>query len=274
MIRKNTMLRKFNILVLSMTITASFFMSACSINDPLNAKAKPVSKSEEKKDASKANQEIQEQYTLPADPADPANKQIDWAGLQQQNPDIYAWIYIPNTTVNYPILQAQNQSEDYYYLRRDPNKNPDDYGSIFSEPDNTTTFTDPFTVLYGHTSFADYTPDNLMMFSDLHKYEQNQFLKDNPFIYIYTPNKVFKYQIFCVNTFDDRYLLSYYDFQNPSELDRYLSDLRSSEKRVEDPSVPTPDDGQYLTLSTCVSLDGPSRFLVTGVLKETFDKIN
>lgn len=28
---------------------------------------------------------------------------IDFKSLQQQNSDIYSWIYIPNTNVNYPV---------------------------------------------------------------------------------------------------------------------------------------------------------------------------
>ena len=31
---------------------------------------------------------------------------IDFKSLQQQNSDIYSWIYIPNTNVNYPVLQS------------------------------------------------------------------------------------------------------------------------------------------------------------------------
>ena len=31
---------------------------------------------------------------------------IDFASLKETNPDIYAWIEIPDTNVNYPIVQS------------------------------------------------------------------------------------------------------------------------------------------------------------------------
>ena len=42
---------------------------------------------------------------------------IDFKSLQQQNSDIYSWIYIPNTNVNYPVLQSH--LDDNLYLDHD-----------------------------------------------------------------------------------------------------------------------------------------------------------
>lgn len=44
----------------------------------------------------------------------PVNIPIDFKTLQQQNPDVYAWIQIPNTAVDYPILQSA--VDNAYYL--------------------------------------------------------------------------------------------------------------------------------------------------------------
>ena len=41
-------------------------------------------------------------------------KNIDWDELRSQNPDIYAWIYVPGTNIDYPILQ--HPEERSYYL--------------------------------------------------------------------------------------------------------------------------------------------------------------
>ena len=32
-------------------------------------------------------------------------KDIDFAALQEENSDVYAWIYVPGTNVDYPVLQ-------------------------------------------------------------------------------------------------------------------------------------------------------------------------
>lgn len=51
---------------------------------------------------------------------------IDFKSLQQQNSDIYSWIYIPNTNVNYPVLQSH--LDDNLYLDHDIYKNYSFFG--------------------------------------------------------------------------------------------------------------------------------------------------
>ena len=40
---------------------------------------------------------------------------IDFDSLKETNPDIYAWIEIPDTKINYPIVQSAE--DDTYYLQ-------------------------------------------------------------------------------------------------------------------------------------------------------------
>lgn len=47
---------------------------------------------------------------------------VDWAYWQSVNPDVIGWITIPDTTVNYPIVQAPAKDPSYY-LRHDVYKN-------------------------------------------------------------------------------------------------------------------------------------------------------
>ena len=44
---------------------------------------------------------------------------IDFQSLQAQNPDVYAWIQVPGTEVDYPILQSPD--DNGYYLDHDIN---------------------------------------------------------------------------------------------------------------------------------------------------------
>ncbi len=76
--------------------------------------------------AGKEYEEIKEEVTKevqeePADtpdeeeePKTPVDVPVDFAALQQRNPDVYAWIQIPNTAVDYPILQSS--TDNAYYL--------------------------------------------------------------------------------------------------------------------------------------------------------------
>ena len=63
------------------------------------------------------------------DPNDPFNRKIDFAALKQINPDIVGWVYIPDTSIDYPILMGNNDS---FYLNYDYRKYYSELGSIFS----------------------------------------------------------------------------------------------------------------------------------------------
>ena len=64
-------------------------------------------------DTQKATQEyadVQQQFAVQTE--DGAST-INWTALQVQYPDIVAWLSCPNTDLNYPVVQGQDNS---YYL--------------------------------------------------------------------------------------------------------------------------------------------------------------
>ena len=72
----------------------------------------------------------------------------DFRALKAQNPDIYAWLYIPGTDINYPVCQSTN---DVYYLTHNTQGGLDANGALYTESAyNGKGFTDPVTVIYGH----------------------------------------------------------------------------------------------------------------------------
>ena len=104
-------------------------------------------------------------------------KDIDFAALQEENSDVYAWIYVPGTNVDYPVLQ--HPEDDTYYLEHNMDGSKGLPGCIYSESVNTKDFTDPNTVLYGHNM------KNGSMFASLHNFEDQQVFEENPYFYIY-----------------------------------------------------------------------------------------
>ena len=65
---------------------------------------------------------------------------VDFDKLKKANKDIYAWIVVPGTQVDYPVLQ--HKSNNAYYLNRTINKEWSAYGSIFTEDYNNKDFND------------------------------------------------------------------------------------------------------------------------------------
>ncbi len=187
-------------------------------------------------------------------------KNIDWNALKSENPDIYAWIYIPNTNVDYPIVQ--HPSDDTYYLNHNLDGSEGYPGCIYSESLNKTDFTDANTVLYGHDM------NEGSMFATLHNFEDNQFFDENCFIYIYTPEKNFVYEIYATTEFDDYHILYAYDFQKEVSYNQFLSDVgnvRSMTSHRRD-GIGAAYGRKLLTLSTCIATKPDKRWIVTAVL--------
>lgn len=42
------------------------------------------------------------------------NVKIDFGKLKELNPDVCAWIKVPGTNIDYPILQSFEKNDDYY----------------------------------------------------------------------------------------------------------------------------------------------------------------
>ena len=71
----------------------------------------------------------------------------DFQKLGQMNPDTVAWIYGPDTVIDYPVVQG---TDNAYYLNHTVDRTESIIGSIFMECTNKPDFTDDVTVLYGH----------------------------------------------------------------------------------------------------------------------------
>ena len=77
---------------------------------------------------------------------------IDFKSLQSKNDEIYAWIKIDDTQVDYPIVQ--NSEDDSFYLKhKAEDKSWSASGAIYTELANNTNFNDPVTVIYGHNGY-------------------------------------------------------------------------------------------------------------------------
>lgn len=187
---------------------------------------------------------------------------VDLMDYMTQNMEVYAYIVVPGTGISYPVVQSRR--DDNYYLRRDWKGNTEYSGCIFSQSGNTTEFTDPVTVLYGHNT------GNGDMFSELLNYKDKSFFDENNIIIIYLPYGTLIYRIFSAHTFDDRHILNSYDFSDAgvlADFQQTLLDPPVMEKNTRSDTELGPDS-HILTLSTCAEPRSgcSTRYLVNGVL--------
>lgn len=90
--------------------------------------------------------------------------------LKQINPDITAWLTMPGTAIDYPVLQG---SSNYSYINTDPYGNFSLSGSIFLDSRNNANYEDRYSLLYGHNM------SQHRMFSDINLYKDEEFFNEN-----------------------------------------------------------------------------------------------
>lgn len=187
--------------------------------------------------------------------------ELDFNGLQEMNPDIYAWLYVPDTAINYPVVQRAGDAD--YYLRRDLEGNNSTAGTLYTQYYNHKDWLDNLTVIYGHNM------RDGSMFANLHYFEDSQFFKEHPYVYIYTPEYTLVYEVFAAHEFSDVHLLLSYTMNDPDTFALYLEQVLSMDgihDNINQDAKVTADD-RVLTLSTCMeSSSSDYRYLVQAKL--------
>nr|WP_294492652.1 class B sortase [uncultured Mediterraneibacter sp.] len=190
----------------------------------------------------------------------PVEIPIDFAALQERNPDVYAWITVPGTSVDYPILQSETDNSYYLTHTIDGEEKPE--GSIYTENYNSKDFEDPNTIIYGHNM------KNGSMFRTLHDYMDRSFFDTNREVIIYTPDAIRHYQIFAAYLYDNRHILQSYDFSNPDVYQQYLNEIfsiRDMNSFIDTDTAVGVDD-KIITMSTCYGTQHDVRYIVQAVL--------
>lgn len=186
---------------------------------------------------------------------------IDFETLQKRNPDIYAWIEVSGTNIDYPIVQ--HPTDNAYYLTHTIDHEETIAASIYTESYNSTDFEDHHTVIYGHNM------KNGTMFRTLHHFEDYDFFEEHRDITIYMPDQTRHYEVFAAYTYDNRHLLNTYYCEEPEAFQRYLDEVFSIRDMGAyiDHDMDVTGEDYVITLSTCVnSGNATQRYLVQAVL--------
>lgn len=186
---------------------------------------------------------------------------IDFEELRGENQEIYAWITVPGTKIDYPVLQSE---EDNYYLEYNIDHTKGYPGCIYTNKCNVKDFSDSNTVMYGHNML------NGSMFAGLHDFEDADFFEQNDTIVVYTENARFTYRIYIAAAYSDAYLPAFFDMTSGEDTMWFLDTLKEYEddrKLIREDMEVTEEDC-LLTLSTCISNESTKRYLVIGKLVE------
>ena len=183
---------------------------------------------------------------------------VDFAQLQNINPEVIGWIRVGSVNISYPVAQAKDND---YYLHRTFKKVDNFAGCIFENCNNSPFFTDQNTIIYGHNM------KNGSMFGQLKKFKEQETFDKNPYFWMFTKDFIYQYRIFSssiVSKIGDPYITRFSDEDFQKFIEKSIS---SSEIKCGDVSVTT--DDRIMTLSTCTG-DDATRRILQGVLVQVY----
>lgn len=191
----------------------------------------------------------------------PLGIRIDFRGLKEINEDIVGWIYIPDTQINYPVLQ--HDSDNVYYLHHSFQGEENVLGSIYIYSGFSADFTDSHTVLFGHNMASG------QMFGGLSDYSERAFLEEHREVYLYLPDRSLQCTVYSAHScsvYDPAYRDDYEYGTKP-----YEQFIRHTKEAAlwESDLTPSGDD-TVITLSTCTDEgDASRRFVVHCMVTKT-----
>lgn len=178
--------------------------------------------------------------------------------LKDLNSDTVGWLNVPETTIDYPIVQA---TDNEYYLKHNFNKAYDYNGWVFMNYANSGTVLDQNTIIFAHNRY--YSKTMFGTLSTVGKKAWYQNAKNNLITYN-DVNAEMKWEVFAAYTIPvtDDYLKT--NFSNQEEFFNFINLIRS--RSIFKSDIEINADDKILTLSTCANTQ--DRFVVHAVLRK------
>ena len=173
----------------------------------------------------------------------------EYAALHEQNPEMIGWITIPDTDVDYPVMQSSVEESDFY-LRHDFNKQDDKNGIPFIDARNQYMPRDTNIIIYGHNLKSG------LMFGPLKNYLDEEYLEEHRTVQFDTIYEKGTYEIIAVCLakveYQDEEVFRYYNFINAASESSFQEYLYNIERlSVYDTPIDAVYGDELLTLSTC-----------------------
>lgn len=194
--------------------------------------------------------EHNETETEPTEPSENTEPVIlpEYAELYEQNGDIVGWITIPDTKINYPVMQSPDNPN--FYLKHGFDKGYTDYGCPYVSEECDVNKPSDNLIIYGHNM------KNGSMFSALNQFKSKDFWEKHRTVYFNTLYEKQTYEIVAVfktvvytDSADEFRYYRFVDAKTPEPFDEYISEVKA--RAFYDTGVFAKYGDKLITLSTC-----------------------
>lgn len=172
---------------------------------------------------------------------------VDWDALLELNADTVGWVYVPNSPINYPIVQAEDNS---YYLTRDFSEEEGwlaNYGAIFLDYSNDPEFGDAASFVYGHHM------NDGSMFAYVGDMDEQAEFDNARDVYILTPKQNYKLRSFSLVHCNATEEIVETTFESPEAMESYVDDMKGRSKFDAGQVSPSDEMDKLFALATCDS---------------------
>lgn len=181
--------------------------------------------------------------------------QVDFDALLSISQDVVGWLYSPNTVIDYPV--AQSEDNDYYLHRLyDGKYNPS--GTLFIDFRCAHDFSDRNTILYGH-----HMNDGSMLASIV-EYSKAGYYEQHPYLYLNTPSGNYRVELFSGFVTAAGSTAFTLDLDEDDAFDLYIKKMQGFSDFESDVEVGL--DDKLLTLVTCTYEYTDARYVLLGKL--------
>lgn len=178
--------------------------------------------------------------------------------LQAINDDVFGWITVYGTNIDYPLLQGENNLR---YVDYNARGEPSRTGAIFLDFRNNQNFTAFNNIIYGHDMVRD------AMFGEIGNFLDETYFNDREFGMIYTDQRYYGVQFFAFLAVDGHDSEIYNPtMTNPDVKEAFLARIFNEAIQSRDIDVTIHD--RLVMLSTCTPTATNGRHILMGRLTE------
>lgn len=177
--------------------------------------------------------------------------------LKKLNPDVKAWIQVPKTNIDYPVVQGQDDME---YINKNVYGEFELSGAIFLSCLNKDDFSDLYNLVYGHNM------KNGGMFADVADFTNKEYFETHQKGKLYLTDATRKIRFFaCMKVTAADAKIYHPDGYRKENLKDLLDYIQANAVQYRDVNVA--DENSLIALSTCSEAETNGRVVLIGKLE-------
>lgn len=189
------------------------------------------------------------------------NDRLGFDELREINPDVFGWITIYGTNIDYPLVQG---TDNLRYVDTNASGEPSMSGAIFLDFRNDRSFEDFNNIIYGHDMARD------TMFGEVSNFQYEDYFNARQFGTIFTGQRHYGIEFFAFMLVDAHDATFYNpNMTNGDVKQQHINRIFAEAKQFRGIDVTTAD--RLVVLSTCTETATNGRFVLIGRLTDNIE---